>query len=513
MKWGYLMKNKKLFITIFFSALAMGANYLINFFLTPYITENIGADAYGFVSLSKTFISYAGIITIALNSYATRFIAVAYHRNETKKCNKYFSSVFYANLVLSLILLVLFSVGSFNISHILNVPVTLVDNVKLLFFLTGISFSITTCFSVFASSAYIKNQLDKTNIFKGLSYIVEAILLIILFYLFEPSVWFVSLGAIISSIIIGLSNFILYKHYTPDINIERNLVSSGAVKELVGSGIWNSLNSLGNTLNSGLDLLITNLMLTPLAMGQLAIAKTISSMFYALFQLLSQPFQPIFLKDYSENNIDKLINDLKFSMVVCGMFSNLAFAGFVAVGLDYYRLWIPTQNVELVWILTIITIFGSVIEGAVFPLYYIYTLTIKNKIPCIVTIVGGLVNVIGMYLLLKFTDMGVYAIVITTAVIMTFINFVFNPIYMSKVLGISKKTFYMQLFRHVVSCVVMTIVFCFIGKINLSLTWISFIFKVLICCVIGIPIHMLITIEKPIYFLKSGGILKWNLKK
>lgn len=506
------MKNKKLFITILFSALAMGANYLINFFLTPYITENIGADAYGFVSLSKTFISYAGIITIALNSYATRFIAVAYHRNETKKCNKYFSSVFYANLVLSLFLLILFSVGSFNISHILNIPETLVNNVKLLFFLTGISFSITTCFSVFASSAYIKNQLDKTNIFKGLSYVIEAVLLIILFYLFEPSVWFVSLGAIVSSIIIGLSNFVLYKHYTPDIDIERNLVSKGAVKELVGSGIWNSLNSLGNTLNSGLDLLITNLMLTPLAMGQLAIAKTISSMFYALFQLLSQPFQPVFLKDYSENNMSKLIKNLKVSMIVSGLFSNLAFAGFVGVGLDYYRLWIPGQNIKLVWILTIITIFGSVIEGAVYPLYYIYTLTIKNRVPCIVTIIGGLLNVTGMYFLLTYTSMGVYAIVITTAVIMTLINSVFNPLYMSKVLNISKKTFYGQLLRHVISCGFMTVCFYLVGHINLSLSWFTLILKILLCCIIGVPIHLLISLNNPMEIFKDISKLKYLLK-
>ncbi len=48
--------------------------------------------------------------------------------------------------------------------------------------------------------------------------------------------------------------------------------SRDAVKKLVGDGIWSSLNDLGVLLHNGLDLAICNLMLTPLAMGQLAIA-------------------------------------------------------------------------------------------------------------------------------------------------------------------------------------------------------------------------------------------------
>ena len=305
-------------------------------------------------------------------------------------------------------------------------------------------------------------------------------------------VWFVSLGTVISSLILGLSNFMIFKKYTPEITIDKKYISFSSIKELVGNGIWNSLNSLGNMLNSGLDLLITNVMLTSLQMGQLAIAKTISSMFYGLFQLVSQPFQPIFLKNYSENNINKLIDNLKSSMVFCGLFSNLAFAGFFGLGLIYYKLWIPSQDINLIWLLTIITIFGSIIEGAVYPLYYIYNLTVKNKIPCLVTVFGGFLNVISMYLLIKYTNLGIYAVVITTAVIMTLINLVFNPIYMTKCLNISVFTFYPYLCRHIFSCILMTVLFYAIGIINIKVSWITFCFKILLCVMIGIIIHSII---------------------
>ena len=48
---------------------------LFNYFLlTPYITDTIGIEAYGFVSMAKTAVSYAQIFTIALTTFVVRYI-------------------------------------------------------------------------------------------------------------------------------------------------------------------------------------------------------------------------------------------------------------------------------------------------------------------------------------------------------------------------------------------------------------------------------------------------------
>lgn len=100
----------------------------------------------------------------------------------------------------------------------------------------------------------------------------------------------------------------MFHNMTPELKVERKLFSMDAVKKLVGNGIWNSINSLGVTLNSGLDLLVTNLLLTNLQMGQIAITKTIASIFSSLEAMLCQPFQPLLLKSYSDNNKEQLQN-------------------------------------------------------------------------------------------------------------------------------------------------------------------------------------------------------------
>ena len=137
-------RNKiTLFRTIIVSGMAFGINYLINFFLTPYITDNIGTEAYGFVTLTKSFASYALIITTALNSYSSRFITVAYHTKDYKRVNTYFNSVLFTNLIFGTLLLLLVILGIRPIAYLIKVPDKLYSDVALLLVLVFLNFAIT----------------------------------------------------------------------------------------------------------------------------------------------------------------------------------------------------------------------------------------------------------------------------------------------------------------------------------------------------------------------------------
>ena len=105
------------------------------------------------------------------------------------------------------------------------------------------------------------------------------------------------------------------------------------------------------------------------------------------------------------------------------------------------------------------------------PVYYINALTLKNKIPCWVTVAGGLLNVIGMVLLLRYTNLGVYCVVLTTAAIMFVINFFFNPLYAAHCLQIKSKYFYKIIVKHLIACALMTGCFSVIGAIANPQGW------------------------------------------
>ena len=305
----------------------------------------------------------------------------------------------------------------------------------------------------------------------------------------------------------------MFHNMTPELKVERKLFSVDAVKKLVGNGIWNSINSLGVTLNSGLDLLISDLLLSAVSMGQVSIAKTINNMLYTIYSTIAQPFQPTFLREYSENNKEELIKELKYSMKVCGVLTNIVFAGFCTLGVAFYQLWIPTQNIHLVYRLTVLAMLPCITEGCMYPLYYVYTLTVKNKIPCFITIIGGVLNVVSMYILLKYTKIGVYAIVITTAVIMNFINMVTNPIYICKCLKVKITTFYPNILKNILCCffavIAMKVSLYFFPQIN---TWIMLVIKGILCVIVGLLAQVFI-LFKPEEIHRMGLKVICKLRK
>ena len=489
------MGKKKLFMTIIISGLAFSINYLISFFLTSYVTDNIGIEANGFISLAKTFASYATIATTALNSYASRYITLEYHKGNIEKANIYFNSVLFGNFGCGIALLFACAMFTIVIDKALKIPSEMISDVRLLFILVFINLFVSLISTAFQSAAIIKNKLIQVSIFKGCSYFIEAVTLLAIFTFLTPHVYFVGVGMIFATLFISSAHYAINRKYTPELIISISYFRLSAVKELVVNGLWNSINSLGNTLNSGLDLLVSNSLLSALAMGQVSIVKTMVSIFSNLYQMIAQPFEPIFLKNYANENKSDLISSLKTAMKVSGLISNLAFAGVVSFGLCYYKLWVPNQNCLLLYRLTVIDVASSIFEGAIYPLYYIYTLTVKNKVPCVITIIGGVLNVLGMYILIKNTDLSVYAVFVTTAVIMLFINGVTNPVYMSRCLKLPWITFYPELIRHVISCAVMTIAFMFISKILKPYSWVTLIITLLISCIVGLLIHVLIVFD------------------
>ena len=108
-----------------------------------------------FVTLSKNFVSYAVIISTALDSYATRYIAMEYHKRDFDKANSYVSSAFYGDTVIASIILAVGVIFVLFMERFLNVSPELLVSVKLLFLLVFVNFFFTTIKTVFNSTAYI----------------------------------------------------------------------------------------------------------------------------------------------------------------------------------------------------------------------------------------------------------------------------------------------------------------------------------------------------------------------
>lgn len=499
-------------LNMFWSLLSLCINYLMNFLITPYVTNNIGVEAYGFVALANTFISYVDILAVGLNAFAGRFIAMAYYQKKLEKANRYFSSTILADLILACVLLAGGTVAIVRLDRMLQIPQELTADVKLLFFIVLMRYLLTLLRTAFDAAAFISERIDLAEKLQSAAYLLQAGLLLALYLLLQPHVWYVGLAAAVGALLLLAGNLRLCHKLTPELQFHVKDFSPHAVWEVLSTGSWTALNNLGNLLNSGLDLLITNLMLNATVMGQISVAKSLETIVSGMIMKISTVFRPRCLRLYAEDKMEELTGLLKISMRCTGGFCNLVVMGFFVCGHDFMALWLPGQNTDFLFRAGLIVLLSDIATGAVQPLYYVYTLTQKLRLPCCVTILMGTANVLSMYILLRYTSVGAYAVLLTTLVI-SVVHFVDAPLYAAHCLHLPLHTFYPTLVCNGASLAAGFAAAEMLRRILPAAgSWGTLMFKALTAATVLLPIVVLILLPPQLWKSLGRRFIKLNDK-
>ena len=489
--------NRQLAVNMIASFISCVIVSLINFFLSPYIVSEIGIDAYGFITLGNNFISYMSLLTIAINSLAGRFISIQYFKKKYEETNIYFSSVFYANLLISIVLLFLSVIIWILLDRLINIPEHLYWDIKILFASLFINFIINTITSVFSVATFVTNKLYLSSI-RGIEVnIIKVALLVLLFTIFAPKVCYIGIVGIISGSYIIIYNLYYTKKFLPFLRIKTKHFNISIVKKIFFSGIWNLITQLGVLLNEGLDLLITNIMINPVSMGVLSISKIIPSFITMIIGNLVGIFSPNFTQLYAENKKNELIFSLKQAMKIMGIIANLPIIVLIVCGKSFFMLWQPTQDAETLHILSIIICAGFIFNGGVNCIYDIFIVVNKLKVPAISVVITGILNIIIVYILLETTDLGIFAIAGISTCLNIVKNLVLNIPYSAKCLNLKWYAFYADVVRPIVFVSISSLLCFYLFKcINIDNNWENFILSLMITLTISILIALFIVLRK-----------------
>lgn len=492
--------NKKTMVNVICSLMVLATNVIINFWLSPYIVENIGVEANGFVTLANNFVTYAQLIVTALNSMAARFIAIEYVRKDYKKANLYYNSVFWGNLLIVAILIIpaIFCIA--KLENIVDIPNNIIFDVKLLFTFIFLNFFITTGLPNWDCGTFITNKLERSYIPQMLTSILKCVLLFVTFTLLIPKVYYIGIVTVITNIILLICNAINTNKLTPELKIifipNKLVCSKKAIKELVGAGIWNSISNVGNMLLSGLDLIICNLFLGSTQMGILSLAKILPNYMQQLSSSIRNAFAPELTINYANNDKQAIINGLNRAMKITSIIMTIPIAFIVVLGQYFFELWVPSQDAQLLSKLSILAIFGYMFTSGTQILYNVFQTVNKVKSNSIAMILTGIVSVSAMILLVKYTDYGLYAVAGVSMICNLIRNMIFTLPVTAKYLGFKWNTFYKQVFTTIFSSIVMIILGNVI-KYNLQITsWSMLIIAAAIMCCVGFILNFLIILNK-----------------
>ena len=494
------MNEKKIFfINLASQILLLIINVGLSLLLVPFITNKIGSESYAFVTLGNDFINYAQIITIALNSMATRFILVNLTEKKYDEANKFYSSVMLSNIVLSLIIFIIFILVIVFLQSIINITPAIVGDVKLLWSFLFINFIVTILTSIFTIGPYSKNKTYICSLVNVIGQVTRIIILILLYSFLPAYIWYVGIAVLICNIIIAVLNYHFTKKLAPELKIRKKDYSWKHVLILLKSGIWNSINKISNVLSSSLDLLICNIFVGSVAMGTLAVSKTLPNQILAAFVLLSSIFAPSLTINYAKKDYLKMKSEIDFSSKILALISCIPITILFVFGKEFYSLWIPTENAIILRNLSGLFGFGLVFSLALEPMWYIFTATNKIKESSIFLMSSSFITLLIVFVLFHFTQNDVMKLYIIAGV-GSFVGLVkcwiFLPLYSAKCLKLPYKSFYPMLIKITIVNIICIILAILIKMIIPITNWITLIIACIILGGLSFIINLFIILNK-----------------
>ena len=300
----------------------------------------------------------------------------------------------------------------------------------------------------------------------------------------------------------GLYTYVWNIHYTwkylPEMKIRRKYFSVKAIKELVTAGSWNIIIQLNNILNTGLDLLLGNVILGEKSMGILAVAKTIPVAISTMLNSVSGIFLPEMTQLYAEENIAGFTNAIKRSIKILALIFNIPVVFLIVYGKNFYNLWQPTLEPIELQILSLLTICTILVSGSTAAVFGIFTITNRLKFHSLTSLGGGLLNIIVVIVLLKIAPIkyGVYIVAGVSSALIILRNYFVTFPYAAKCIGQSWFVFHIPSLKTILGVTVTSIIGIGIKFIYNPMSWYTLIGAGVVIAVISTIVNWYIVLQK-----------------
>lgn len=482
------MGKKQTFTNLIMNVVAFAVQFVISFYISPLIVSNVGTSAYGFIGVANDFVSYASIMATVFNSVASRFIADACYKKDYNRANNYFNSLIVTNIIIAGILGLAGMILVPNLDKVLTIPTTLLLDVKLTFALVFLAYIVQLVTLVFTTSTFVTNRTDIQAIRNIIQYIVRFAIIIVFLNFVSIKIYWVAFASLIATFVIAVLNVGLTKKLTPELKLSVKGAKKKYAFELGKAGCWMALTSISTILLRGLDLTVANVLIGDYEMGLLSIARTMPNTITGIVNTLAPIFTPVFLLNFSVGNHTGLVKEVKDSIKTMALLLFVPISGFIIFSYDFYTLWQKSLNQEelvIITILSIITVVQSYFDSTTSTMAQLSVVVNKLKLPVIVSFSCGVVSVVAEIFMIVVLNMGLYAIVLSTTIVMILRYVLFNSFYAAWCLKEKRTVFLPETMKTWLAIPVLLGSMYIIRRILPISSWMDFVIDVLICGVSG----------------------------
>ena len=465
--------------------ITLGVQMAVSFFLSSYLVATLGEAANGFTQLANNFVSYASLVTLAFNSMGSRFISAAYHCGKVEDSVAYYSTLIVCNAILCLVFLPLAAVVLANLGSIVNMGNADPADVRMLFAFVFANFGANLFVSLFCSAMFVVNKVYIQNAINLVRNVLNAALLVFAFSFFTTRVCYVSLVALLLTIVSAPVCYVIKRGVVPELTFSAKAFSGKFVRDLTSSGIWNTVNQCGNILTTGLDLLFANWFVGASPMGVLSVAKTVPAAISTLATTLNNNLEPELVIVYTKEGVKGLRRRLKMDIRLSNFIVTAPIGVFCALAPMFYGLWMPSLDARELTVLSILTISNFIPWAGPQVMFNVFTVMNKLKVNSVTYFVGAVLNVALVLLALNFTELGIYAIAGISAFISIVRNLVIIAPYVSRLLELPWWSMYGEVVISLLSVGASIVVATAFGALIPASSWAALALDIVLSCLIS----------------------------
>lgn len=484
------MAKKQLYINLASSIFSFFVSFVITFFLTPFIINNIGKEAYSFFPISNSILNCFFIMSIALNTMLARNISIDRSRGDPESALRYFSSGFYSNVILILLFAPLMSLFVYFVDVFLQVPTRLLTDVRLMFAFVFISMLIGLIGSVYSVATYTENRLDLRSLGEIVRGGIRIFLFLALFYYFEPSLYFIGLISFLLSIYLLVFNKYISFRLAPELKVNYSKFDFSKVKELLASGSWVSINTLGATLLTGVALVLTNRFISVESGGDVAISLMLPVFITSFISTMASVLQPWLTKAYASKSTGEFVEEVVSAQKLLSLLTTTPIVLLIIFSPSIFKLWIPGEYSNVLDGLSIIFLFPILIHGNMWIYFNYGFITGRMKEQSFILLLMSVVVCGASLVFVLLGGKNIYIIPLITAIASVLYYLFFIPIQVIGRTGASIKKIYSPIIISLLFSVLFIYLshhffeFFYVGE------WIGLLFTLAVVGLIFITIHM-----------------------
>ncbi len=437
-------------------------NIIIGLILVPYFVSTLGVAAYGLIPLATSITGYVGIVVQSLNTSVSRYLTVDLQQEDFEAANQTFNTAIVGLSLLLLLMIPIIIIVAYFIPNIFSVPAGYETDAVLLFLGVSAAFLIRSWSGNFTVQLFAYNRLDLQNIVNIVNIIVQTGLIALFFMLYGPGLAFVGLAYLLGAISASVIAIIMARKTCPYLKISIHSINMSRLKSLTNMSWWVIVNQIGTLLFLQIDLIVVNMLFGATSAGEYAVVLNWGVILRSAASMIAGVLTPMVFIYYAKEQTIALINMMRSSVKMMGVLMALPIGFICGFAPQILTIWVGEKYAYLAPLM-ILMVFHLAINLSVMPLFSINVAYNKIRVPGIVTLLMGGMNISLAILLPLLAGWGFYGVAVAGAIVLTLKNAVFTPWYASKVMNIKILAFAWPMLPGITSTIIIAIVGLIIG--------------------------------------------------